>query len=54
MALACMVMEKTASPSLDVVVFSIALVPSGQRIVAVTDAPFTPTGLPSTVCVYLP
>ena len=54
MALAWMVMEKTASPSLVVVVFSVALVPSGQNTTATADAPLTPTGLPSTVCVYLP
>ena len=54
MALACMVIEKTASPSLEVVVFSVSVLPSGQNTVATADAPLTPTGLPSMVCVYLP
>ena len=49
-----MVIEKTASPSLVVVVFSVTVLPSGQKTVAMADAPPTPTGFPSTVCVNLP
>ena len=54
MALAWIAMVKTARPSLPVVVFSVSVLPSGQMIVATADAPFTPTGLPETVCVNLP
>ena len=53
-ALAWIAIVKTASPSLVVVVFSVSVLPSGQKTVAIADAPLTPTGLPETVCVNLP
>lgn len=53
-ALAWIAIVKTARPSLPVVVFSVSVLPSGQKTVATADAPLTPTGLPPTVCVNLP
>ena len=54
MALAWSAIVKTASPSLVVVVFSVSVLPLGQKTVATAEAPPTPTGLPETVCVNLP
>lgn len=53
-ALDLMTTGKTASPSEVVVAGKESEVPSGHCIVAVAEAPATPSGLPSFICVNLP